>query len=426
METGSRLNMESNNPSEMQPLEALHQVSLQVSAELEIDKLLHLIVKQATRLLQGCAGGFHRYDPVRDVMVWSVSCGDYTSPLGTALKKGEGVAGRVLQTGKPITLQFDQRLPSLDSQTSAPPTERGVVAVPVICGEECLGVLHVLVKPPRDFSPDDVQLLGLFANQAAIAIRNARLVQALQDSQAMLSRYAQELRAQNEELDAFAHTVAHDLKSPLANLLMFIQILEEGYTSITQEEMELGTQALGRNARKAINIVEELLLLASVRKEDVTRTGLNMRMIVEEACRRLEDMTEHYDGHIEIADHWPTAVGYAPWIEEVWINYLSNALKYGGESPCIKVGAEQTEQRMVRCWVKDGGPGIAPQEQAQLFLPFTKLDQTTTKGTGLGLSIVRRIVEKLGGEVGVRSEGILGKGSTFYFTLPAYRERENI
>ena len=286
-------------------------------------------------------------------------------------------------------------------------------------------MLHVLVEPPRDFSTEDVQLLSLFANQAAIAIRNAKLVQALQDSQATLRRYAQELRARNEELDAFAHTVAHDLKSPLANLLMFVQILEEGYISVTDEEMEIGTQALGRNVRKAINIVEELLLLASVRKEDVTRSAMNMRAIVEEACQRILDITEFYGGKIDISDALPDALGYAPWVEEVWINYLSNALKYGGDSPHIEIGGEHTEQHMARFWVKDVGPGLSPQEQASLFLPFTKLDQAKTTGAGLGLSIVRRIVEKLGGEVGVSSEGIPGKGSTFYFTLPAYRERED-
>jgi signal transduction histidine kinase len=335
--------MESKDPSEMLPLEALYEVSLQVSAELEIDKLLHLIVEQATRLLKGCAGGFHRYDPIRDVLIWSVAHGDYASPLGTALRKGEGIAGRVLETGQAMTLNPDELLSPESNDETGRGAERGVVAVPVVHGKELLGVLHVLIEPPRDFTADDVRLLSLFANQAAVAIRNARLVQALQDSQIQLRRYAQELRARNEELDAFAHTVAHDLKSPLANLLMFVQILEEGYASITQEEAEIGVQALGRNARKAINIVEELLLLSSVRKEDVTRSALNMRAIVEESCRRLQDMTERYDGHIEIVgEQWPTAMGYAPWVEEVWINYLSNALKYGGSHPHITIGAERS------------------------------------------------------------------------------------
>ncbi len=73
---------------------------------------------------------------------------------------------------------------------------------------------------------------------------------------------------------------------------------------------------------------------------------------------------------------------------------------------------------MVRFWVRDNGPGLSPKEQSRLFAPFTRLDQARAKGYGLGLSIVQRIAEKLGGQAGVESEGVPGRGSIFYFTLP--------
>jgi signal transduction histidine kinase len=124
--------------------------------------------------------------------------------------------------------------------------------------------------------------------------------------------------------------------------------------------------------------------------------------------------------HAEIvgpeASAWPVALGYAPWVEEVWINYLSNALKYGGRPPRIELGAKAQPDEMTRFWVRDNGPGIPPEAQARLFTPFTRLDQVRAKGHGLGLSIVRRIVEKLGGQVSVESQ--VGQGSVFSFTLP--------
>ena len=116
-------------------------------------------------------------------------------------------------------------------------------------------------------------------------------------------------------------------------------------------------------------------------------------------------------------DSWPRALGHAAWVEEVWANYLSNAIKYGGQPPRVMLGAEPQQDGMVRYWVRDNGPGLAPEDQARLFTPFTRLDQVRVKGHGLGLSIVRRIVEKLGGQVGVESQ--LGQGSTFFFILPA-------
>jgi two-component system, sensor histidine kinase and response regulator len=107
----------------------------------------------------------------------------------------------------------------------------------------------------------------------------------------------------------------------------------------------------------------------------------------------------------------------------VWVNYLSNAVKYGGLPPRVEVGwsaedaAGETEAASYRFWVRDNGSGLAPEEQARLYSPYVQLCPTGVEGHGLGLSIVRRIVEKLGGDVGV--ESVVGVGSTFWFTLPA-------
>jgi two-component system sensor histidine kinase/response regulator len=114
---------------------------------------------------------------------------------------------------------------------------------------------------------------------------------------------------------------------------------------------------------------------------------------------------------------WPVALGYGPWVEEVWVNYLSNGLKYGGQPPRVELGATAQPDGQVCFWIRDNGSGIPPEAQTRLFTPFTRLDQVRAEGHGLGLSIVRRIVEKLGGQVGVKSEA--GQGSVFTFTLPA-------
>jgi two-component system sensor histidine kinase/response regulator len=144
-----------------------------------------------------------------------------------------------------------------------------------------------------------------------------------------------------------------------------------------------------------------------------------MGAIVLGALQRLADRLVELDAQITLPDEWPQALGYATWVEEVWVNYLSNALKYGNYPPQVELGASPAPGGMVRFWVRDNGDGISPQDQARLFTPFTRLDQVRARGHGLGLSIVRRIVEKLGGQIGVESEGQPGRGSTFSFTLPA-------
>jgi signal transduction histidine kinase len=104
-------------------------------------------------------------------------------------------------------------------------------------------------------------------------------------------------------------------------------------------------------------------------------------------------------------------------LEEVWVNYLSNGLKYGGQPPRLELGAAVQADGLVRFWVRDNGPGLSPEAQTRLFTEFTRLDRTRAQGHGLGLSIVRRIMEKLSGQFGVESSP--GQGSLFYFSLPS-------
>ncbi len=246
------------------------------------------------------------------------------------------------------------------------------------------------------------------------------LMRQLQQANAELAQRIAELEERNAELDAFAHTVAHDIRGPLATILGYSELLEMDYESLTEESRRTCARNLNRSATMLNNIVDALLLLASVRKTDVVAQPLDMGQIVASVCERLKTTLSEYKAELILPEQWPQALGYAAWIEEVWANYIINGCKYGGKPPRLELGWDQpADGAFVRFWVRDNGNGISPENQARLFVPFTRLNQVQTKGHGLGLSIVRRIVEKLGGQVGVESEGIPGHGSLFYFTLPA-------
>jgi PAS domain S-box-containing protein len=233
-----------------------------------------------------------------------------------------------------------------------------------------------------------------------------------------LRQHADELEAQNAELDAFAHTVAHNLKNPLSLVLGFAEAVAEMWEALEEEEIKKHLEGIARNALKLANIVDELLILAGVRKQEIQPRPLDMSKIVAGAMERLDALVQESQAEVSMQREWPVALGYGPWIEEVWANYLSNAIKYGGEPPRIEVGSNVGANGTARFWVRDYGPGLTSEEQAILFVPFTQVGHVRAKGHGLGLSIVRRIIEKLGGEVGVESDGVPGQGSVFYFILP--------
>ena len=257
-----------------------------------------------------------------------------------------------------------------------------------------------------------------------------RLTRQLELVNASQAEQLAELEARNEELDAFAHTVAHDIKSPMAVISGYSDLLLEAFDDLPPDKRTEALHSISRGTQKIVNIVDELLLLAGVRRTEVQLAPLNMERVMREVKQRVEYMLVESQAEVIIPETWPVASGYAPWIEEVWVNYLTNACKYGGQPPHIELGADAvphgTEQSpalgapgVVRFWVRDNGKGLSPEDRARLFTPFTRLDQARARGHGLGLSIVRRIIEKQGGQVGVMSSGVPGEGCTFYFTLPA-------
>ncbi|GIV80690.1 MAG: hypothetical protein KatS3mg051_0044 [Anaerolineae bacterium] len=220
------------------------------------------------------------------------------------------------------------------------------------------------------------------------------------------------------ELDAFAHTVAHDLKNPLSVIIGLSELVADRLRELGDEETaQLAGDQLNM-AFKIVRIVDELLLLASVRQESVTLSALKMENIVAEARLRLSRQIQQSGAEINMPRSWPVALGYAPWVEEVWENLLSNAIKYGGSPPCIELGATR-EGDMIRFWVQDNGAGIAAEAREHLFAEFNRKGTHHRGGHGLGLSIVRRIVEKLGGSVGVESTTGPGQHLQLHFTGPS-------
>lgn len=233
-----------------------------------------------------------------------------------------------------------------------------------------------------------------------------------------------ELETQNRELDAYAHSVAHDLKTPLTTIVGVSGLLQSGKINLTPEQTKESSSIINRTAKKMSSIIDALLLLASVRRtDDVNPSVINLRELAEEACQRLEQVATQYAAHIEFVGEWKNAIGYPQWIEEVWVNYISNAIKYGGTPPQIQIGCTAIAGGMIKCWVRDHGSGIALARRSELFIQFSRLDPSSSDGHGLGLSIVKRIIHRLDGDVGYEEAD--GDGGVFWFTLPALKSHSN-
>jgi signal transduction histidine kinase len=310
----------------------------------------------------------------------------------------EGALARLIQRYEP------QIILNQPSSFMVMPDIQAQILVPLLSGKTLIGIMGLETRYPEHFSPAIFESITLLAARVAVAIDNSTMYE--------------EREKLVKELDAFARTVAHDLKSPLAVIYGYSLLLKEDYDHLPFDQVKESVDILFQTSEKMANIVDELLMLASVRRmEDVPIAPLKMAEVVAGARSRLLSQIHDSRATITAPEQWPTAAGYGPWVEEVWANYISNAIKYGGTPPVIELGADVQPDGMIRFWVRDNGQGITPDKQSKLFTEFSRLHNVRVEGYGLGLSIVQRIIARLGGQVSVESEA--GTGSTFSFTLPA-------
>jgi signal transduction histidine kinase len=409
----------------------LLEISRELASTTSLERLLHKIVEAAVELTGSETAGIllEKGGELRFVAVhaYAEQVFDIPVPIDAS------IAGACFASGEVVIVPNVRQDPRYypDVEQALGYEARSLLAVPLESGTQRIGVLEVEnERQPADeaarhpFRPEDVETLRVLAAQATVAIENARLVEALQAAR----DEARQALAENRELDAFARTVAHDLKSPLALLASWGELTTMCLDEQDRCGVRQGVQKMVGMGHKMAAIVDDLLLLSTVERQDeVSIEPLDMTTIVRAARGRLDAIIERHHAQVVWPQEWPSAMGHGPWVEAVWANYMSNAIRYGGSrrngaTPRVTLGADEKVPHkngspMVRLWVRDNGPGLTPEEQAELFAEFRQLGNGDGAGHGLGLSIVRRIVEKLGGKVGVESAP--GQGSLFYFTLPA-------
>ena len=331
----------------------------------------------------------------------------------------------VLRLGHVLAIEDVFHSPYVSPRIAALFPNRSVLVLPLIVGQQKLGAALIAFRQHRRFTAEEIAWAEYAAAHIALVVAKSqalmlthREIARRKQAEEQLRQYARQLEARNEELDAFAHTVAHDLKHSLSLVVGYAELLDTLFPRLSPEQQREYVQSIVQHGHKMAGIIDALLFLATVPRQEVETGPLDMAHIVNEALSRLTDAIAESHAEVLVPPTWPTARGYAPWVEEVWFNYISNAIKYGGQPPRVELGADFPPDApgMVRFWVRDNGPGLMPEEQSRLFTPFIQV-RRTGKGHGLGLSIVKRIVEKLGGEVSVESQP--GQGSLFAFTLPA-------
>lgn len=409
-------------------LAALHATTLGLISRLDLKDLLETLVMRAGQLLGTHHGFIYLAAPGGAELERKVGVGVFSEDRAPRLKPGEGLSGKVWQTGRPLVVNdyetWAGRSPSGTHQVHA------MAGVPLHSGSKVVGVLALASdrESERVFGNDEVEQLSRFAQLASIALDNARLYAAAQEAKEAAD-------AANEAKSAFLAGVSHELRTPLTSILGFAKIIEKRLV----ERVFPTVQAEDRKTWRAIEqvttnldiiiaegerltaMINDVLDLAKIEagKVEWQMQPIKVAEVIERATAATAALFEQKGLELikDVTEDLPEVSGDQDRLIQVVINLISNAVKFTAKGS-VTCRARRVDSHILVS-VSDTGLGIAQADQPHVFEKFKQVGDTLTnkpQGTGLGLPICKEIVEYHGGRIWVESE--LGKGSTFTFTLP--------
>jgi signal transduction histidine kinase/DNA-binding response OmpR family regulator len=413
----------------------LYEIGQEIIAQVALEPTLHLIVERARDILQAEISLLALRQGGSASFVMQAHSGMVPQALAELhIKPGEGLSGRVAVTGMPI-LVGDYPAEYPDSPFLGIIQEAGVhsaVVVPLKARDVVIGVLYVYSRTPHTFREEDRQLLSALADQAAIAIENAKLYQQVrqhaEELGARVRERTQELEAANLKLELasrhkseFLANMSHELRTPMNAIIGFTRLVMRRAKDILpiREHENLGKILI--SAEHLLALINDILDLSKIEagRMEVHATSFDLDPLLDVCLRTVEPLVKGERLRLvkEMEPGLPPLFTDQDRLKQILVNLLSNAVKFTEEGTITVTARGRDGQVAVA--VADTGIGIPEDKLELIFEEFRQVDSSTTRrysGTGLGLSISRRLARLLGGDITVQST--VGEGSTFTVTLP--------
>ncbi len=358
---------------------------------------------------------------VRDEEVWKVMGVSGIEPQKTQSDSTATAGGRsrwILDNRRPLLIHDITKTNQFSGGESIRRAGvRGYIGVPIFSrGGDVIGILRALTYGPRETIPEEVDLLQLMANGTGVALENAKLLEHIRQQ-------AQTLEQANRQQADFTAMIAHDLRSPLTNVIGIAEMMRDNLLGPVNEDQKKWLGKIGANVQNLVNLASDFLDLSKLEAGhiELTKENVDLKELIEsnlESYRLLGRdkkiiFTTSFDPDLPTVDADPRR------LDQVLSNLLSNAAKFTPEGGQIEVGTRVKDGRGVNFWVRDTGIGIPKEEIGSLFEKYKQASNTkngSQNGTGLGLVICKMIVETHGGKIWIDSEE--EKGTTVFVSLP--------
>ncbi len=297
------------------------------------------------------------------------------------------------------------------------------ISAPIIHRDKVIGLIQVANKD-TDYNENDLKIMENITNQIA-PILKARLQRDLQGqkrkkAEKEIQETLEELKKKNRELERFAYVASHDLQEPLRMISSFTQLLEKRYKNRLDKDADDFITFIVDGAKRMQNLINDLLIYSRVGRGDKPLKPINTSIVLKDVLNNLRDTIEDTKAKIT-HEKLPMVIANETEIVQLFQNLISNALKFHGEEPPrIHVSVKEKKDEWIFS-VQDNGIGIDSQYFDRIFIIFQRLHKKNEYGgTGIGLALCKKIVERLGGKIWVKSQ--VGKGSIFYFSIPKKKE----
>lgn len=401
------------------------------SATLEPAEVARIVTQNFAEILDFDEASVSLFDPEEEAL--RVVSDITRSEDNTGWKETDWVGKAFLLSEYPATAKAIQSMQPLIVRANDPkadPAELAymrqnqdsiLIVLPLIVKNQSIGIVELEMRgSEREFDSSQINMMVTIANAAAVALENAQLYQVQFET-------AEKLRELDKLKSQFLANMSHELRTPLNSIIGFSRVIMKGIDGPITDMQTQDLTAIhnsGQHLLKLINDVLDVSKIEAGKMELAFDDNTNVADLVNSAMSTAIGLTKDKPIKLEkiIPIELPLVRADPTRVRQVLINFLSNAAKFTDEG-VIRVEVKQVmnpkNQPEIMISVTDSGPGITPEDQLKLFLPFSQVDTSPTRkvgGTGLGLSISRMLVELHQGRIGVESE--LGKGSTFWFTLP--------
>jgi signal transduction histidine kinase/DNA-binding response OmpR family regulator len=419
----------------------LYEIGQEIIAQVALKPTLQLIVDRAHDLLRADVSMLALRQEESDTFVMQAYSGRVPEALATLrIRPGEGIGGRVVATGSPIMVADyleeypDSPFVGVTKQAGV----RSVVAVPLKAHDVVVGILYVLSRDLHKFSQEDQQLLSALADQAAIAIENAKLYEQVrqhaEELEAKVRQRTRELEEVNLKLEEasrhkseFLANMSHELRTPMNAIIGFTRLVHRKSADVLSPKQRENLEKVDMSANQLLGLINDILDLSKIEagKMSVSITPFDLPSLVDTCLATVEPMLKKEAVQLvkEVPPDLPELATDEDKLKQIIINLLSNALKFTEEGE-VRVSAK-VEDTNVKIAVSDTGIGIPSHALEYIFDEFRQVDGSSTRkygGTGLGLSITKKLTHLLGGTIDVSS--VEGEGSTFTVTLPVERREE--